>query len=122
MNEQEQLRKVRQRLAIFRHAAEQTGNIAMTCRYYGISRPTFYKWLREYEAHGEEGLRDGSSRPKYCPHETSTEVVGKIVHLRTNYHFGPIAMYLKRYHDITISPSGVWRILHRLDMGRLPAS
>jgi transposase InsO family protein len=33
-----------------------------------------------------------------------------------------IVMYLKRYHDVTISKSGVWRILHRLDMGRLPAS
>ena len=31
-------------------------------------------------------------------------------------------MYLKRYHDVEISQSGVWRILHRLDMGRLPAS
>ncbi|MFF3380510.1 hypothetical protein ACFYXF_47135 [Streptomyces sp. NPDC002680] len=31
-------------------------------------------------------------------------------------------MYLKRYHDVTISKSGVWRILNRLDMGRLPAS
>ena len=31
-------------------------------------------------------------------------------------------MYLKRYHDIEISPSGVWRILKRLDMNRLPAS
>ncbi|MFE6338946.1 hypothetical protein ACFVOK_38005 [Streptomyces sp. NPDC057798] len=31
-------------------------------------------------------------------------------------------MYLKRYHDVTISKSGVWRILKRLDMGRLPAS
>ncbi|MEU9413128.1 IS481 family transposase [Streptomyces sp. NPDC048281] len=31
-------------------------------------------------------------------------------------------MYLRRYHDVTISKSGVWRILIRLDMGRLPAS
>jgi hypothetical protein len=31
-------------------------------------------------------------------------------------------MYLKRYHGVTISKSGVWRILHRLGMGRLPAS
>lgn len=30
-------------------------------------------------------------------------------------------MYPKRYHDVTISRSGVWRILKRLDMGRLPA-
>jgi len=31
-------------------------------------------------------------------------------------------MYLKRYHDVQISPSGVWRILKRLDMSRLPSS
>ena len=46
------------------------------------------------------------------------------MYLRRTYHFGPhkITMYLARYHDITISPSGVWRILKRLDMSRLPAS
>ena len=33
-----------------------------------------------------------------------------------------ISMYLKRYHDIDISDSGVWRILKRLDMSRLPTS
>jgi hypothetical protein len=31
-------------------------------------------------------------------------------------------MYLNRYHDVTISDSGVWRILKRLDLSRLPAS
>ena len=31
-------------------------------------------------------------------------------------------MYLKRYHDVDVSPSGVWRILKRLDMNRLPTS
>ena len=31
-------------------------------------------------------------------------------------------MYLARYHDVTISPSGVWRILDRLGLNRLPAS
>jgi transposase InsO family protein len=50
--------------------------------------------------------------------------VGKIIYLRQTYHFGPakIAMYLARYHDIAISHSGVWRILKRLDLNRLPAS
>ena len=33
-----------------------------------------------------------------------------------------IRMYLKRYHDVEISASGVWRILKRLGMNRLPAS
>jgi IS30 family transposase len=69
-------------------------------------------------------LRERSRRPNTCPHATTTEVVGKIIYLRENYHFGPtkISMYLKRYHDVEVSPSGVWRILKRLGMSRLPAS
>ena len=124
MDDRVQQRKIRHRLAVLRHAEEVTGNVAATCRYYGISRQCFYKWLRRYEELGEDGLRDGSSKPLHSPNETPAEIVGKIVYLRRHYHFGPskISMYLKRYHDITISSSGVWRILHRLDMSRLPAS
>jgi transposase InsO family protein len=109
---------------MIRHAQEVTGNVAQTCRYYGISRQAYYKWLRRFEELGEDGLRDGSSVPLHCPNATKTEVVGKILYLRQHYHFGPhkISMYLARYHDITISPSGVWRILNRLGMSRLPTS
>src|SRR5262245_47236888 len=73
MNEPVVDREVRRRLEVFRRVEEVTGNVAMSCRYFGISRPTYYAWLR-------------------------------------------------RYHDIEISKSGVWRIPHRLDMGRLPTS
>jgi transposase-like protein len=31
------------RLAIIRHAREVTGNVSMTCRYFGITRQAFYK-------------------------------------------------------------------------------
>jgi transposase-like protein len=44
------------RVAIIRHAREVTGNVARTCRYYGISRQVFYTWLRRYEAEGVELL------------------------------------------------------------------
>ena len=124
MTERELARNAARRMAILQHAEEVTGNVAKTCRYFGISRQQFYIWKRRYEADGYEGLRDRSCRPKFCPHETRIEIVGKIIYLRQNYHFGPakIAMYLKRYHDIEISSSGVWRILKRLDMNRLPTS
>jgi hypothetical protein len=61
-------------------------------------------------------LRDRSKRPHYSPNATSDEIIGKVVHLRQHYHFGPlkISMYLKRYHDVEISQSGVWQILKRL--------
>ena len=115
---------MRRRLAMLRHVEEVTGNVALTCRYFGISRQLYYIWLRRYHADGPEGLRPRSRRPKTSPNATHTEVVGKIVYLRQSYHFGPakIAMYLRRYHDITISQSGVWRILKRLELNRLPAS
>ncbi|MEX0663631.1 MAG: IS481 family transposase [Acidimicrobiia bacterium] len=124
MDDRDQQRKIRHRLAMLRHAAEVTGSVAQTCRYYGISRQCFYKWLRRYEELGENGLRDGSSRPRVSPNATQGEVVGKILYLRQHYHFGPlkISMYLHRYHDVTISSSGVWRILKRLEMNRLPSS
>lgn len=124
MNEQQAARAAARRLAILRHAEEITGNVARTCRYYGISRQAFYEWKRRYEAEGLEGLRDRSHRPNAHPRATRVEVVGKIIHLRQNYHFGPakIAMYLERYHDVKISDSGVWRILKRLEMNRLPSS
>jgi transposase InsO family protein len=124
MTERELARAAAHRLAIIRHAQEVTGNVSLTCRYFGITRQAYYIWLRRYQEQGLEGLRDRSRRPHVSPNATKAEVVGKIIYLRQSYHFGPhkIAMYLKRYHDIELSPSGIWRILHRLDMSRLPSS
>ena len=111
MTEKEQQRVIKRRLAIIQHVDEVTGNVAATCRYFGISRQCFYRWLRRYEEEGEEGLRARSSRPLTSPNATQSEVVGKIIYLRKHYHQGPqkISMYLKRYHDIEISNSGSCR-------------
>jgi transposase InsO family protein len=124
MTERELERRAQRKLAVLRHVEEVSGNVAATCRYYGISRQCYYGWRRRYEAAGLDGLKDRSSRPHRSPRVTRAEVIEKIVWLRQQYHFGPakIAMYLARYHDVTISNSGVWRILKRLEMNRLPAS
>jgi len=78
MSEREQARAAARRLAIIRHAQEVTGNVARTCRYYGVSRQLYYTWLRRYEEHGIEGLRPRSRRPHTSPNATSGEVIGKI--------------------------------------------
>lgn len=122
--ERELERRANRRLAVLQHAEEVTHSVAETCRYFGISRNCFYRWKRRYEDEGLEGLKDRSSKPHRSPNATPVDVVGKIVYLRQNYHFGPqrIAMYLQRYHEVTVSASGVWRILKQLDLNRLPAS
>ena len=70
-------RQVRHRLAVLRHAEEVAGNVALTCRYHGITRQTFFIWKRRYDEDGPEGLRPRSRRPKVsrtppgCRAETS---------------------------------------------------
>jgi transposase len=117
-------RRANHKLALLRHVEEVSGNVAASCRYYGVSRQAYYAWLKRYEAEGFEGLKDRSSAPHHSPTATDAEVVEKILWLRQQYHFGPqkITMYLKRYHDIEISASGVWRILKKVGLNRLPAS
>lgn len=90
MDERDQQRKIRHRLAVLRHAEEVSGSVAATCRCYGISRTVFYKWRNRFEELGAGGLRDRSSphRPHHCQRVTRSEVVAKIVYLRQHYHFG----------------------------------
>ncbi len=122
MSEPQLPREVRRRLAIIHHAEEVTGNVAMTCRYYGISRQVYYRWLRRYQEQGIDGLRDLSRRPHQSPNATHVDVVGKILYLRQNYHFGPARSRCTSSATTTSmsSHSGVWRILKRLDLNRLP--
>src|SRR6185437_609082 len=95
-----------------------------TCRHFGISRNTFYKWIRRYESLGEAGLCNRSKRPHRSPRSTPEDVVSKILYLRQNYHFGPskISDYLRRYHEIKISHSTVHQVLLRHNLNRLPSN
>ena len=112
MTKAEQTRLVSWRMKILQHAGAGERRVAHTCRYFGISRKTFYKWRKRYEAHGEAGVCDRPRRPARSPRATAPEVVSKILYLRQHYHFGPsrIADYLKRFHQHPIAVSSVHRI------------
>ena len=60
--------------------------------------------------------------PRNPANRTPPEIVEKVLHLRRTYHLGPIRIvwYLARYHDIKISDAGVYRILRRNGLNRLP--
>ena len=62
MTERELARGAARRLAMIRHAQEVSGSVAKTCRYYGISRPTYYKWLRRNEELGSRDSETGHLR------------------------------------------------------------
>ena len=124
MTKAEQTRVSSWRFKVLQRAAASSRNVARTCRHFGISRKTFYKWKRRYDAHGAAGLGDRPRTPHRSPRATPREVVSKILYLRENYHFGPgrIADYLQRFHRLSIATSSVHRILGRHGMNRLPAN
>jgi transposase-like protein len=77
-------RQVRRRLAVLRHVEEVTGNVALTCRYFGISRQLYYVWLRRYRDEGVDGLHLQGSR-RACHAELPTEVaIVRHGHLRVS--------------------------------------
>lgn len=122
MTELQAARSAARRLAVLRHAEEITGNVAQTCRYYGISRQLFYVWKRRFEAEGLDGLRDRSRRPHNSPRATRAEVVGKILYLRQNYHLdrGISHSYIKARTPRLRQASGVGGLLQLPPTARRP--
>ena len=87
MNEAE--REIRKRKRIL-EPARTTRNVAKTCRYFDVSRSTFYLWRRRYQADGDAGLIKKKPIPYQMPNQTPPEVVEKVLHLRRTYPLGPI--------------------------------
>jgi hypothetical protein len=46
VTERELERRARHKLAVLKHVDEVSGNVAVTCRYYRISRTCYYRWLK----------------------------------------------------------------------------
>ena len=65
-------REARRRLKWFDHYREHGANASLTCRYFGISRQTFYRWKRRYRPHLLSTLESRSSRPKRLRRRTWT--------------------------------------------------
>ncbi len=114
-------RDIQRKLRVLRHA-EQIGDVSRTCRYFGIGRASFYRWMAAFQRQGEIGLANRKTVPKNPANRTAPEIVEKVLHLRQTYHLGPIRIvwYLARYHNIKISDAGVYRILRRHGLSKLP--
>ena len=113
---------IKRKLAVLEYVREH-GNVAKAARRFGISRQCYYKWKQAYDEHGEAGLINKKPCPENLALRTPEAIEEKIVHLRQTYHFGPtrIAWYIERYHDFRISSNGVYCVLKRRGLNRLPA-
>jgi hypothetical protein len=119
MNQSE--RDIRRKLRVLEHA-EQIGDVSKTYQYYCIARGSFYRWRANPPMARRAGLANRKPAPRNPANRMPLEVVEKVLNLRRTYHLGPIRIvwYPARYHDIKISDAGVYRILRRHGLNRLP--
>src|SRR5947209_3514657 len=80
-----------------------------------VSRPTVYKWWSRWQAAGDAGLWDRSSRPDSCPHQTSRRLEQRIERLRRGRKLGPARIA----GIVQMHPSTVHRVLVRRGLNRL---
>ena len=83
-------RDVRRKLAVLAHA-ETSGNVSKTCRYFGISRETFYCWKRQFAQGGREALinRKPGCKGRH-PNQLPVEMERRILELRKGLALGPL--------------------------------
>lgn len=101
----------------------EMGNAGRVCLKCGISRPTLRKWLRRYEEHGEDGLKDQSRRPLSSPaRKVDQKIESLILHLRSSRKLGVkrIRSELLRLHQIQLSLETIHKALKRNQAGPLP--
>lgn len=76
-------RQAKHRLRMMAWYEQHGRNAALTCRHFGISRDTFYRWKRRFEGSGPGGLEDASHRPSRVRRATwSAELENAVLELR----------------------------------------
>lgn len=103
-------------IAVSRPAATMTA----TCRAFGISRKTGYKWRARQAAAGSvAALADRSRRPHVSPQRTSAAVTARVTRLREGYGWGgkKLATLLDA-EGLTVAPRTIDRIIAREGLTR----
>lgn len=105
-------RKARMRLRWIEHREKVTGKVTQTCRYFGVSRSSFYFWYKRYKEGGIQGLYDRPVGPKSAYNRTPQNIVDLILAVRRQKQYGAPRMswYLQRHYNIYISSVTISRI------------
>ena len=93
----------------------ETGSAQSVCEKFGISKKTFYKWLKRYqEGNGNTlSLLDRSRRPHHSPHATPDSAIQLLMEAKEQTGFGQrrLKSYLEERHRISLSERTIWKIL-----------
>lgn len=97
------------------HRIEDGWSVAAAAESMNISRQCAHKWWSRYCDEGAAGLRDRSSRPLSCPHQTPARVERRIVALRQSRRLGPARLA----GIVGVPASTVHRVLVRHGVNQL---
>jgi len=102
------------RLAWFDYYGSHDRNARRTCRHFGISPDTFYRWKKQYRPGDLKSLEERSHRPRRTRQPTWTpEVARAVIELRERYpRWGKAKLVrLLANAGVVVSESMVGRIL-----------
>lgn len=89
--------------------------VAHVAKAMGVSRQCAHRWVARYDAEGDAGLEDRSSRPHTMPTRTSAEIEQRVVTARIEHRKGQDWLG----PELGVAPRTVSRILRRHDLPRL---
>lgn len=96
---------------------QETKNVQAVCRKFGISRKTFYKWLKRYQQDGGDtkALVDRSRRPHHFPRATPESAIAILKEAREQTGYGQrrLRAYLEKRYHISLSERTIWKILKK---------
>jgi putative transposase len=79
-------REAKIRLSWFEYYQKHDQNARLTCRYFGISPQTFYRWLKRYDPKHPKTLETRSHRPRRVRQPTySVEQIEAVLKIREKY-------------------------------------
>lgn len=110
-------RDAKRRLEWFEYYGTHGENARLTCRHFGISPQTFYRWMRRYDPKHPQTLESRSHRPKHVRQPTyDMKLIEAVLGLREEYpRWGKDKLaVLLAGQGFEASVSMVGRILRRL--------
>lgn len=103
------------RRLLVQRVREEGQAVAHVAKAMGVSRQCAHRWVARFDAEGEAGLRDRSSRPLSCPTRTSAQVEQTVLEARSVHRKGQDWLG----PELGVPARTVSRILRRHDVPRL---